>query len=92
VGTEVGLGAAVGATVVAVAGGFVAVGDRALLDGFGVDVGSGALLLFAVAEEGFWVADAVGRLDAAAGVLVAVGVADGSACAALGPAPLSSSS
>ena len=90
-GTWVGLGAVVGAAVVA--GGLVAVGDGALLDGFGVDVGSGALLLFAVAEDGFLVAVAVGLLlDAAAGVLVGVGVADGSACAALGPAPLLSSS
>jgi len=90
-GTGVGLGAVVGAAVVA--GGLVAVGDGALLDGFGVEVGSGALLLFAVAEDGFLVAVAVGLLpDAAAGVLVDVGVADGSACAALGPAPLLSSS
>jgi hypothetical protein len=89
----IGDGAIVAGAVVAVAGGLVAVGDGALLAGFGVDVGSGALLLFAVAEEGFLVAVAVGLLlEAVVGVLVAVGVADGRACAAPGAAPLSSSS
>jgi hypothetical protein len=87
VGTLVRLGARVGAVVAEAAG------ARATLIVFGVAVGLGALLLLAVEEDGFSVAVGSGPLsEAAAGVLVAVEVADGSAWAKLGAPPPASSS